>query len=116
MVLVCPLPDGNHGEYGLKWCENSTMPAANIRIPEGLHESAKLEANRLGISLNALLCVALDAYLSRNKPQEAPEAAAIPKPAPPPPAPPNASPEPVLAALAGLSRQQRRALERKNRK
>jgi len=35
----------------------------SIRLPPELEHDARQRAQRLGVSLNALLCVALDAYL-----------------------------------------------------
>ena len=37
--------------------------AYSLRLPTQLDADARLRCERLGISLNALLCVALDAYL-----------------------------------------------------
>lgn len=37
--------------------------AYSLRLPEALDAAARARAERIGISLNALVCVALDAYL-----------------------------------------------------
>jgi len=37
--------------------------AYTLRLPDALDAAARAKADYLGISLNALLCVALDAYL-----------------------------------------------------
>ena len=37
--------------------------AYSLRLPDALDAAARAKAEYLGISLNALLCVALDAYL-----------------------------------------------------
>jgi uridylate kinase len=37
--------------------------AYSLRLPEALDTSARAKADYLGISLNALICVALEAYL-----------------------------------------------------
>ncbi|MDO8450014.1 MAG: hypothetical protein Q7T10_14545 [Rhodoferax sp.] len=37
--------------------------AYSLRLPDALDAAARAKADYLGISLNALLCVALDAYL-----------------------------------------------------
>lgn len=47
---------------GPKWGHNRAM-AYNLRLPAALDADARERCSRLGISLNALLCVALDAYL-----------------------------------------------------
>ena len=38
--------------------------AYTLRLPDALDAAARSKADYLGISLNALFCVALDAYLS----------------------------------------------------
>jgi hypothetical protein len=42
--------------------------AYSLRLPDALDVAARSKADYLGISLNALLCVALDAYLSPSRP------------------------------------------------
>lgn len=42
--------------------------AYSLRLPDVLYAAARAKADYLGISLNALLCVALDAYLSPSRP------------------------------------------------
>lgn len=44
--------------------------AYNLRLPPALDAEARARCERLGISLNALLCVALDAYLRGPQPSE----------------------------------------------
>lgn len=39
------------------------MSAFSLRLPEPLEREARAHAKRVGISLNSVLCVALDAYL-----------------------------------------------------
>lgn len=36
--------------------------ALNVRFPPELHAALKAEADRLGISINALMCVVLDQW------------------------------------------------------
>lgn len=43
------------------------MKTLSLRLSDDLHQRCQVECERLGISLNALVAVALDAYLSRNK-------------------------------------------------
>ncbi|MFM6986797.1 MAG: hypothetical protein ACKOXQ_09260 [Hydrogenophaga sp.] len=67
-----------------------------LRLPPDLDTEARERAQRLGISLNALMAVALDAYLRAEpapKPSPAPPAAKPLKPAKP--AKPKASPRPA---------------------
>lgn len=47
--------------------------AYNLRLPDALDADARARCERLGISLNALICVALDAYL-RGATQGQPQA------------------------------------------
>ena len=42
--------------------------AYTLRLPDALDAAARSKADYLGISLNALLCVALDAYLRAPSP------------------------------------------------
>ena len=39
------------------------MPVFSLRLPETLEADARAKAARLGISINALVCVAVDSYL-----------------------------------------------------
>ena len=39
------------------------MPVFSLRLPETLEADARAKAAWLGISMNALVCVAVDAYL-----------------------------------------------------
>lgn len=41
--------------------------AYSLRLPDALDAAARAKADYLGISLNSLLCVALDAYLSPSR-------------------------------------------------
>ncbi|MCZ4314934.1 hypothetical protein O4H66_16130 [Comamonadaceae bacterium G21597-S1] len=66
--------------------------AFNLRLPQALETDARARCERIGISLNALVCVALDAYLRGPEPAQgpaiAPQAvAATPQPPVPPPKP-----------------------------
>lgn len=82
------------------------MPST-VRIPAALEADARSRCQRLGISFNALVCVALDAYLRAAEPRGADLAPAGIEPLPVP-----------AAALAepGLTRKQRRRLEAERRK
>lgn len=53
--------------------------AYSLRLPDALDAAARAKADYLGISLNALLCVALDAYL--RHPADPPAPASQPAPA-----------------------------------
>ena len=84
--------------------------AYSLRLPAQLDADARARCERLGISLNALLCVALDAYLREPQPAAATDqtAQAAPKPI--------ESPEtayPVFAAQ--LTKAQRRELTAQQR-
>ena len=58
--------------------------AYSLRLPDALDAAARAKADYLGISLNALLCVALDAYLRAPVEQPAaPHAGAAPVISPP---------------------------------
>lgn len=102
--------------------------AYTIRLPDALDLQARERANSLGLSVNGLISVALDAYLNRRGP-----AAAEPRPEPAAAAPgpldrlgqafPRAAlATPAPAAAAGqrpapiLTRQQRRELDRQQAK
>lgn len=50
--------------------------AYTLRLPDALDAAARAKADYLGISLNALLCVALDAYLRVPPETAAPPAGA----------------------------------------
>lgn len=71
-----------------------TAKAYPLRLPGALNAAARAKADYLGVSLNALLCVALDAYL--NRPGESLDLASSVKPS---------EPEPVK-----LTRQEKQAL------
>lgn len=51
-----------------------------LRLTEDLHREARERAARVGISLNALISVALDAYLRAPQAQNASQASADPSP------------------------------------
>ena len=55
--------------------------AYSLRLPDALDAAARAKADYLGISLNALLCVALDAYLRGPLDVPTPQAGAAPRPA-----------------------------------
>ena len=111
--------------------------ALNLRLPPDLDLRARKESDRLHISLNSLICVALDRYLAN------PEASPLPwgfrpytspptrsvlpelaKPAPVVPEQPKPAPAPVQAAPKSpvdvfgnkLTRGQRRAAARAQKK
>jgi hypothetical protein len=73
-----------------------------IRMPEALDLRVRHKAESLGVSINALVCVALSEYVSRAT--EAPQRSQN--------APVALPPVPVHTH----TRKQRRALDRKNRK
>jgi hypothetical protein len=82
--------------------------AYSLRLPSDLDSEARQRCERLGISLNALLCVALDAYL---RPNSRSDAAGSDEPMVTPPAPSKSAPGPI-SEPSKLSRQQRRAMDR----
>ena len=88
-----------------------------LRWPPALKARAQDRAAALGLSLNGLVCVALDAYLA------APAAAPVPPPAAAPKAAPAAAPRtaPAVApevapAAPTMNREQRRAAKSKRRR
>jgi len=50
--------------------------AYSLRLPDALDAAARAKADYLGISINALLCVALDAYLRGQTDAAAPPSGA----------------------------------------
>mgnify|MGYP003388909719 CR=1 FL=1 len=52
--------------------------AYTLRLPDALDAAARAKADYLGISLNALLCVALDAYLRGPSELPTPQTGAAP--------------------------------------
>lgn len=76
---------------------------STLRLPDQLASDARERCARLGISLNALVCVALDAYLGRVA---APEAVLLPSPLVEVPGVPVAAP----GASPVLSRKERKRL------
>ena len=102
---------------------HNTAMAYNLRLPAALDTAARERCQRLGISLNALLCIAVDQYLggataaAPNPPgpgQAGPEPAAagrfLVEPGLPPPEPAAGLPGPEK-----LSKQQRREFTRLER-
>ena len=88
------------------------MPVFSLRLPETLEADARAKAAHLGISINALVCVAVDAYLRVVALQPIAEPLA-PSPTIPPASTPITTPEPVKAPpVRQPSRQERRKLER----
>ena len=77
----------------------------SLRIPDTLYQLAKAEADRLGVSLNALLLFALDAYLRNNMPSS---------PSAPTPAD-NAPPRPIQAQVGIAPRQGKKRKKKKRR-
>ena len=72
--------------------------AYSLRLPDTLDAAARAKADYLGISLNALLCVALDAYLRSPSELPTPASRAAPHPAGATPAKPGvveSTPEPA---------------------
>lgn len=88
------------------------MPVFSLRLPETLEADARAKAAQLGISINALVCVAVDAYLRGVALQPIAEPLA-PSPTIPPASTPITTPEPVKTPpVRQPSRQERRKLER----
>ena len=92
--------------------------AFSLRIPPALEADARARAERLGISLNALLCVALDAYLRGPEAARPVASAPLSEPATPHIAlPPEPAPAPVpVSEFPVLSRAERRRLEREKKR
>ena len=89
--------------------------AYNLRIPPVLDAEARLRCERLGISLNALICVALDAYLREPAPS-APSPASTVSASPGPAVSHVASlPAPTANMAAKLSKHERRQLAASHR-
>ena len=82
--------------------------AYNLRIPPALDLEARGRCERLGISLNALICVALDAYLRQPVAEPAGTASALPAVALPAAAYDAALPVAPANLPGKLSKQQRR--------
>ena len=88
------------------------MPVFSLRLPETLEADARAKAAWLGISMNALVCVAVDAYLHGVALQPVAEPAS-PTLTPTPSRLPITTPEPVKTLPVRLpTRQERRKLER----
>lgn len=92
--------------------------AFSLRIPPALEVDARARAERLGISLNALLCVALDAYLRGPEVARPVASAPLSEPATPHIAlAPEPAPAPVpVSEFPVLSRAERRRLEREKKR
>lgn len=105
--------------------------AFSLRLPPALEADARARCERLGVSLNALVCVALDAYLRAAPPVAPADSQALTLPPAPAPAPldvPSTAPattrkKPVLTAPPlpvpappPISRAERRRLEREAQK
>lgn len=93
--------------------------AYSLRLPAALDADARARCERLGISLNALLCVALDAYL-RGASGAAPAIDSAVQAGPEPAAAvrdgdSTAGPGTAAAAPQKLSKQQRREITRLER-
>lgn len=91
-----------------------------LRWPPALKARAQDRAAALGLSLNGLVCVALDAYLAAPEAAPVPPPAAAPKAAPAAPAAaprtaPAVAPE-VAPAAPTMNREQRRAAKSKRRR
>ena len=91
-----------------------------LRWPPALKARAQDRAAALGLSLNGLVCVALDAYLSAPAAAPVPPPAAAPKaalaaPAAAPRTAPAVAPEAAPAAPT-MNREQRRAAKSKRRR
>lgn len=143
VAVLAISPYGNHGENNrhlTALCHHNDGMAFSLRLPPALEADARLRCERLGISLNALLCVALDAYLRaplQSATQAPAQGSAVPGPvsvsaacrpstepaiSPPVPAPdaslgrqrdlPLAVAPAPLEATPALSRAERRRLER----
>ncbi len=87
--------------------------AYSLRLPDALDAAARAKADYLGISINALICVALDAYL-RN-PGEPPAARSEPAAAEPKPS--KTIPQPTEPAQpAKLTRAEKQAIYEKDKR
>jgi hypothetical protein len=84
--------------------------ALNLRLPPDLDLRARKESDRLHISLNSLICVAVDRYLANPEASplpwgfrpytSAPTRSVVPVPLPVVPEPPKPVPVPVQTAPA----------------
>lgn len=77
--------------------------AFSLRLPPALEADARLRCDRLGISLNALVCVALDAYLrgtAQSATEERTPTGVAVAPLPAVVEAPKACPEPVVLPTA----------------
>lgn len=78
--------------------------AYTLRLPDALDTAARAKADYLGISLNALLCVALDAYLREPAAPASHHAGAAPAAEPP------SKPIPAPASQPKLTRAEKQAI------
>ena len=76
--------------------------AYSLRLPDAIDAAARAKADYLGISLNALVCVALDAYLRGPAPLSTPPPGDLCKPEP-------VAPRPEPEQPAKLTRAQKQA-------
>lgn len=91
----------------------TSTTTTTLRLPPDLAALARARAESIGVSLNALICVALDAYLA------APAAAPVPPPAvalKAAPAAPAVAPRTAPAVAPTMNREQRRAAKSKKRR
>lgn len=87
--------------------------AYSLRLPDALDAAARVKADYLGISINALICVALDAYL--RGPGEPAQAGA--KPAETAQGPVKTSPDiPQMGDKPKLSRAQKQAIHEREKR
>lgn len=90
--------------------------AYSLRLPPALDADARARCDRLGISLNALICVALDAYLQGSQAVEELPGRVLAAEVVPMPAVRSQKRSEVVSEAPKLSRQQRRLLERQRSK
>ena len=89
------------------------MPVFSLRLPETLEADARAKAAWLGISMNAFVCVAVDARICTGVALQPVAEPAIPTLTPTPSRLPITTPEPVKTLPVRLpTRQERRKLER----
>lgn len=86
-----------------------------IRIPDALAQEAQARADWLGVSLNALVAIALDDYLGRERSRRVVPVRSSDEPGLPDVAEVKGSAASLLG-LPGMTRQQRRLLEREAKK
>lgn len=52
---------------GLLWSYNGPMTSIHVRLPDDLHEALKATAKRNGISLNAVISLALRGWMDQQR-------------------------------------------------